>query len=294
MSATSGHSFAPAVAKRPTAWLVALVAGLFGVPLLFVVVAWLIAPHQLRYDVDSAYITIFTTGGFTGDVKKIAMGRVDEISPVWLRDGEMQYGSTKHGYCVGFFRYHSLGEVWQATDCSENGVVIRAGGELHPVVITPADRDGFLLAAKEGQAGSFLAPTKPSGIPWPTLAALCGAFWPPAAVLWTLLFLAPRRLSYRVVDKTLEVSTLFSRQSFALAGMRARVHHPLQGGRLSGVGVPGYRCGIFDLDSAATSVFGTTLDRGVLLDADIRVLVTPRDERGFFAALADAGVAVSQ
>ncbi len=292
MSATEQREFAPAVAKRPTIRLVTLVGGLFALPLLYAAVAILFAPRQLRYDVDSAYITIFTTGGFTGDQKRIAMGRVDDIEPAWLRGGQMQYGNKKGGYCVGFFRYHSLGEVWQATDCSDNGVVIRAGGEIHPVVITPADPEGFIAAAKEGRAATFLAPNKPSGIAWGTLAVMCACLWPVAGVLWVLLFFAPSRLSYRVAGGALEVRTMASRQSFPLAGLKARVHQPLQGGRLSGVGVPGYYAGVFDLDQAATAVYGTSRDRGVLLEADTRILVTPRDETGFLAAVGAAGATV--
>jgi len=292
MSATEKREFAPAVPKRSTAWLVTLVGGLFALPLLYAVVAFLLSPRQLRYDVDSAFITIYTTGGFTGDVKKIAMGRVDDIAPAWLRGGEMQYGSKKGGYCVGFFRYHSLGEVWQATDCSEGGVVIRAGGEIHPVVITPADPEGFIAAAKDGQTRTFLAPNKPSGIPWGTLALMCACLWPFAGVFFVLFFLAPGRISYRVAGGALEVRTLASRESIPLAGMKARLHQPLQGGRLSGIGVPGYYAGVFDLDQAATAVYGTSREHGVLLEADVRVLVTPRDEAGFLAAVGAAGVTV--
>jgi len=292
MSATSIRQFAPAAAKRPTALLVTLVGGLFALPLLYAVIAYLISPGQLRYTVDSAYITIYTTGGFTGDVKKIALGRVDDLATAWLRGGEMQYGTKKGGYCVGFFRYPSLGEVWQATDCSNDGVIIRAGGEIHPVVITPADREGFLAAAKEARVGTFLAPTKPSGIPWGTLAVIIACLWPPAALAFGALFLAPRRLSYHVGNGALEVRTIFSRTSVPLAGLKARIHQPLQGARLAGIGVPGYHVGVFELDQAATAVYGTTRDRGVLLEADERVLVTPMDEAGFLAAVGAAGATV--
>ncbi len=292
MNENEVREFRPVAGKRASGLLAAAVAGIFAIPLLYALVSWLWAPRQLRYDVTSAYLTIHMASGFTGDSKRIPMGRVDEVSQAWLHGGELRFGTVKSGYCVGYFRYPSLGEVWQATDCTDEGVVIHASGEVNPVVVTPGDRDAFLAAMSSGRTGSFPARVRPEGVSWGTLVTLITILWSLAAVLGAILFVAPARLRYRVRGSTLEVATLIGRQRFPLAGMKAGPHQPLLGERMSGLGVPGYFAGVFVFDTAPTSVYATTQDDGVLLEGDLRIFVTPERREAFLQALAAGGAAL--
>lgn len=292
MPNTRTREFRAAPGKRPFAVLLATVVVVFALPVLYLVIAWLGAPKQIRYELDSASLSIVTAGGFTGDTKRILLSRIDSVDETYLSGGTLRFGAPKGGYCVGFWRYPAIGEVWQATDCSENAVVIRASGETNAIVITPSDRSAFLSALKNPRQATFTTPTKPSGVSlsiFLTFAAIC---WPAAAVLGALFVVAPARLRYRVAGGELVVSTIMLSHRTALAGAKARRHQPLQGEKLSGVRVPGYCGGTFVLDEAPTSVVATGLDHGVLVEGDERLFVTPQDEQGFLAALAEAGVAV--
>ena len=100
------------------------------------------------------------------------LARVNQVHQEWLRDGSLHFGTEKPGYCVGFYSYPTLGEVWQVTDCSDNAVAIVATGETHPVVLTPSDRDGFLKALETGDPATFAPAGKRAlGSWWLTLTS---------------------------------------------------------------------------------------------------------------------------
>jgi hypothetical protein len=206
-----------------------------------------------------------------------------------LRGGSLDFGTEKHGYCVGFYEYPNYHKVWQATDCSADGVIIRAGGEVMPIVIAPGNRDAFLAAVQDRLAMTFPTAVRPSGLHWPALVALAMVAWGAAAVLGALLFGGPARMRYLVRDGQLEVTTLVGKRSFPLAGVSVRAHTPLFGGRLSGVNLPGYCAGVMEFDRAPTSVFATVRETGVLLEGDERVFVSPADPAGLIAAAIAAG-----
>ncbi|MGE5234828.1 MAG: PH domain-containing protein [Acidobacteriota bacterium] len=291
MSAQTAREFRPVRVRRSPLLIVAMLVTV-AIPFVYLLVAWLGAPRQIWYEIDTRQITIHTAKGFAGDVKQIPLSRLDDASPAWLRDGELQFGTVKGGYCVGFFRYPSLGEVWQATDCADEGVVIRAGGETHPIVIAPHDRDGFIAALKSVTPGKFMTAERPRGISWPLFVTLALLLWPLAAVLAVDVFVAPRRLRYRVKAGALEVQTMFSTQTISLSRTKARSHQPLLGQRLSGLGLPGYYSGTFMFDHAATTVAATTQQEGVLIEGDTRIFVSPATPQEFLAALAAAGTEV--
>ena len=291
MSNSSVREFraAPVAPRRGFA---ALVGALAVLPVIAVLVSWLTAPHQITYEVTSEKIVIHAGTSMTEQNKEVMFSRIEEASPAWLRGGTLDFGTEKQGYCVGFYEYPNYHKVWQATDCSEEGVIIRAGGEVMPIIIAPGNRDGFLAAVRGGMPMTFPTAAKPTGLHWPALIALAVLSWGAAGVLGALLFVGPARLRYRVGDGRLEVATLLKRQSFTIAGFKVHPHSPLIGGKLSGVNLPGYCAGVFNFDRVPTSAFASVRENGVLLEGDERVFVSPADPAGLIAALVAAGAQV--
>ena len=289
MTNPSVREFRAARIARPRRGFAALVGVLAVLPVIAVIASWLTAPHQITYEVTSEKIVIHAGTSMTEKNKEIPLSRIEEASPAWLRGGSLDFGTEKHGYCVGFYEYPNYHKVWQATDCSAEGVIIRAGGEVMPIIIAPDNRDVFLAAVRDGMAMTFPTAVTPSGLHWPALVALAVVLWGAAFVLGALLFLGPARMRYLVRDGQLGVTTLAGKRSFPLAGVSARAHTPLLGERLSGVNLPGYCAGVMVFDRAPTSVFATVRESGVLLEGDERVFVSPADPAGLIAAVIAAG-----
>lgn len=270
----------------------ALTAVLLAAPVVYAVAAFLTAPPQVAYDVDSAHITIRTAKTFSNKPKQIPIGRIDSMTETGLRGGKLQFGTESPGYCVGFFAYPHIGEVWQATDCSSETIVIEAGGETHPVAIAPADHEAFMAAVRGSVPGTFPTASRPLGVSWGVFAALAAVCWPLGVVSAFFGLVAPGRMRYRVAGGRLEAVGPFVRHEMSLAGAKARSHQPLLGERLSGLGFAGYAAGAWVMDTAPTSVLGTGRDDGVLVEGDTRLFVTPADRAAFLAALEAEGVTI--
>ncbi len=291
MTQGSALIFPPVPATGPARRWFFLLLAVLGLPLLWLLVTLLRTP-EISYRIQSGTLTISSSLGSSQLEKTIVLARVSEVRPEWLRDGSLRFGTEKPGYCVGFFSYPTLGEVWQITDCSDSAVLIVAGGETAPVVVTPADRDAFLKALGTGTPATFTPPGKRSQSWWFTLILVLVVLVLLVLALVTVFFAAPARLRYTVASGTLEVGTLLSRRRIPLAGLRAHKHHPLLGQRLSGLPLPGYNVGSWILDTMATTVLASARDEGVLLEGEGRVFVNPHDPDGFLAALGDHGATV--
>jgi Bacterial PH domain len=277
---------------RGRVWFAALSAAA-AIPTVLIAMSLLTA-GQLRYEVTSKALTIHTSRGLTGDTKIIPLERIRSMSDAWLANGVMRFGQQKPGYCVGFYRYGTLDEVWQATNCSESGVVIKADGEVMPVVVTPADPYGFQKAVDAGTAGVFLPPGSKASSWWGTLMEIVVLY-----VLVELLFaaaflIAPSRLRYRVGDGAMEVRTFFKRRRVPVKGVWVYTHRPLDGAKLSGIALPGYNVGSWELDTQPTNVFAAHREKGVVVEGDERVFVTPRDAAAMLDALGAAGATIGK
>ncbi len=270
----------------------ALAATLLAVPIVYALAAFLTAPPQVAYEVDSAYITIRTARTFSGKPKQIPIGRIDSMTETVLRTGSLRFGTESPGYCVGFFEYPHLGEVWQATDCAAETIIIEAGGETHPIAIAPADHEAFMAAVRGLVPGSFPTSARPLGLSRGVLAGLVAVCWPLAAIFAFVGVMAPRGVRYRISGGRLEAVGMFARHTVQLAGAKARAHQPLVGEKLSGLGFAGYAAGAWIMDTSPTSVLGTGRDDGVLVEGDTRLFVTPADRAAFLAALEAEGVTV--
>ncbi len=288
MSQSSVRVFRPAPAGNAALLWFGVVLSVVTVIFVYLFVTYLRVP-VIRYQIDPTTLTIHSKLGSSVQEKTVTLARIAEVRPELLRDGSLRFGTEKPGYCVGLFAYPTLGEVSQVTDCSEIAVAIVAGGEVDPIVVTPADRDGFMAALRAARPATFAPPARLSGGWWTTLITLMVAYLVIAAVLATMLLLAPRRLAYAVRGDALEVATLFGRRRFALAGAKVHRHRPLVGERLSGLFLPGYLVGSALWDGMATTVLASVRDEGVILEADGRIFMSPVDPDGLLAACTQAG-----
>ncbi|NCO69269.1 MAG: hypothetical protein GW878_01930 [Acidobacteria bacterium] len=281
MAATLPRVFRPVSdGARARVWLVASLAVV--TVLLLASAASLLWPHHLEYVIRDETLHIIVKKESL-DNTAIRLPRINAVSQETLRNGTMRFGTGKPGYCVGFWEYPRLGEVWQATTCGPRGVLIRATGQATPVLLTPADPDGFIAALQQMQDGVFPPERRHDG----ALAT--------AIVHVTLLFVlggalilafsvAPRRLGYSVAAGRVLIQTLFRRREIALAGARVRPHRPLEGARTSGVPLPGHVVGTYLLDHQATWVYASKIGAGALIEADGRFFINPEDVDGFLAA----------
>lgn len=292
MNEKPARVFRPVPVTGPARLWFAILVAVLGVPLLWLLFELLRVP-TIRYVLDSTKLTVSSSLGSSHQEKTLSLARISEARPEWLRDGSLRFGTEKPGNCVGFFAYPRLGEVFQITDCSSLGVFMASSGEATPVVITPADRDGFLKALNAGRPATFQPPGKRTASWWLTLVTVLGILLAVVLVLATVFFAAPARLSYVVGGGALTITTLFGRRSILLARARVMLHRPLLGQRLSGVPLPGYQVGSWMLDSMATTVLASARDQdGVLLEADGRIFLNPVDREGFLAALGADGATV--
>jgi len=292
MSENTTRVFRPVPVTKPARLWFAILLAALGVPLLWLLFELLRTP-TIVYTVDSAKLMIASSLGSSHQDKTLSLARIAEARPELLRDGALRFGTEKPGYCVGFFAYPRLGEVFQISDCSELGVLLTSTGEATPVVVTPADRDGFLKALGGSRPGTFAPPGTRTASWWLTLAAVLGVLAVVALALATVFFAAPARLAYTVAGGALEVRTLAGKRSLQLAGARALPHRSLLGQRLSGVPLPGYQVGSWMMDSMATTVLASARDGdGVLFEGDGRFFLNPQDRDGFLAALAAGGATI--
>ncbi len=279
------------VTGAPRVWF-AVLAAAFGVPLLWLLFTMLQRP-EIRYRIDTTRLLISSTLGSSHQEKAITLARIQDAHAEWLRGGVLRFGTEKPGYCVGFFAYPRVGEVWLVSDCSEQAVVISAGGETTPVAVTPSDRDGFLAALRAQSLGEFAPSGKRTGSWWFTLGSLLLVLAAVMIVLAVVFFVAPARLAYGIGGGVVEVRTFASRRRFPLAGARVRGHRPLQGARLSGLPLPGYQVGSWLLDGMATTVLASTREDGVLVEGEGRLFLSPEDADGFLAAAVEGGATLA-
>ena len=291
MSQSTSRVFRPVPVVGPARIWFALLSAAVVATVVGLLVSLLRTP-TIRYEIDSRALTITSVLGSEHQRKTIDLARIAEAKAEWLHDGALRFGTEKPGYCVGFFAYPRVGEVWQITDCSAHGVVVTSSAEATPVAVTPADPDAFLRALREGKPSVFAPPERRAAAWWLNLFVVAGAGVLAIAALAVVFFLAPARLRYTVGGGALDVGTLLRRRVVPLAGTQARPHRPLAGQRLAGVPLPGYRVGSWMLDSMATSVLASAADEGVLIEGEGRMFVNPRDREGFLAALAAEGATI--
>jgi hypothetical protein len=257
-------------------------------PTLFAV--WLVwSPHVVELEIDGGTLQITTAPAPISRHRTIDLASVVSVEEMQLGRGRRSAGTGLPGYCVGTYSYSEIGRVWQATDCSRPVLVLRRTNE-GPIVLTPPDPDRFRAALESGEAYRETQPPPSTGRVW-SMIKLMVLLTPLLGILVPLIFfVAPSRLSFRVVSGGLEVSTMLGTKLFTTAGCTARSHRPKVGMRLWGTGAPGYYTGTYRVDGANTKIYTTSIKEGVLIEGPgVRVLVNPENEEGFLQAIRTMG-----
>jgi hypothetical protein len=247
--------------------------------------------HRISYIVSSGTLTV-DSGSWLDGIRTVPLSVIHEHSVVSLHGGKRTRGTAMAGYCTGRWTYPTMGTVWQATGCTTKGVVlVTADGDL-PVVLSPPDAQGFLagLDAGEDQRIELRQADATLIIVLPLLGATFAIVT--GGMVVVVMLLGPRRMTYRVGQGRLEVSTVFGRRSWPLKELRARPHSPNATQRVAGTGAPGYYTGIFRVDGVNTRVYATDLQSGVLLEGPARVFLSPERVAAFLDALRVGGARV--
>lgn len=293
MSDQSAREFVPVASSRKVARL--CFAG--SMALFVLLLGWLgggyLWPGTLRYEVTTENLIVTTGRNLAHDVTTIPLGRIFEVSPSIVRNGQLHFGKEKPEFCVGYFQIPTLGEVYLATNCGEKGVLIRGGGLTTALVISPAEPDKLMFAIRNHQPGVFAPPPRQFASYAGWLALYLLIFILGTGALLTAFIMGPAKLRYRVRPGELEIGSLGKPFRVPLSGAKVRRHRPLLGGRMSGLVLPAYIVGSFKYDNAPTSVFASVREEGVLVEGDGRVFVTPADADGFLGALEAAGATVT-
>lgn len=263
------------------------------VPAVFGVVLALSRP-VLSYRVEGGVLHLVGGESLLASRKSIPLGSIERTEEVVLGRGRRVAGTALPGLCAGRFRYDGLGDVWQATDCRREVLLLRVAGEARPVLVSPPDREGFLAVLEGGRDAELSPPPVREPRGWRLFkGALPVVVVPVLVYVAAALLAAPRRLRYSVDGLELEVQLLLLRKRFPLAGATARRYTPKRAWKVAGTGMPGYFAGAFSVGGASTRVYASTVrEEGVLVEGPKRVFVTPEDVAGFLEALRQQGVAV--
>jgi hypothetical protein len=255
--------------------------------LLAVWVVW--APHTIELRIEDEVLQITTAPAPLRRVRNIDLESIISVEETHLGKGRRTAGTALPGYCVGNYRYPELGNVWLATDCSRDVLVLRVADDK-PVLLTPPDRSVFLDALETGRNHSQAQGPPKTGTWW-FIVKLLVLLAPLASLLVPVVFLiAPARLRYRLEPGALAVLTMLGTRRFDINGATARAHWPSVGIKLWGTGAPGYCTGLFRADGQNTKLYTTSVEEGVLIEGpDFRVFINPARQSEFLAAFASMG-----
>jgi len=281
-------------AKKPglaTRWRMVLAAVLglvILVPLTFLG-ALVLSLSPTSYSISSGALTIRAGDLFAG-AHTVRLADLTEVRPVMLSGGRRVAGTVLPGHCTGRFSYSEIGPVWQATDCSARAVLVRANGEARPIVLTPPNPELFIGMLRSGIETTIQLPSFNKTIPGVLAFVLITLGTVAAVMVGALLLLGPKRMRYLVGEGSIEVRTLFGKKRWPTKGARAKEYVPARLRRLAGTSMPGYFTGIFRENGKTVRVYATALDRVILLEGPVRLILSPEDPAALLAALHDEGV----
>ena len=268
---------------------------LLGIPLSLLVVGvslWAAAlfwlPSTVSYLVDGESLQVKTRLAGLSSTRAFSLDAIEEVEPVDLRGGRRLFGTAMPGYCVGRFGYRDMGQVWQATNCAPETLLLRLAGEPRPLVVSPSDPDLFSDAVTRRQEYVGKPSSVTPGPGWTVFKMLVLGLAGVAFVVPVIFFVAPQRLRYSLRSGELVVTTVLRSRVFSLDGVSAGRHKPALGLKIWGSALPGYYTGRFRMDGEGTRVYASARDEGVLLTGPYRLFVTPGDTEGFLQALETA------
>jgi hypothetical protein len=281
-------TFLPAQASRlsrAVSWGVAVLMLAIAVP----AVLLLLGPRSIVYDLqpDTLVVEASLSGWDQGRV--LDRAAVTDARATETNGGTRYRGTGMPDFCQGVWGHRGLGEVWQATTCGSEVVVLRFSGEDRPVMLSPDDRDGFLQALAQGETGRFPATEAAPGGGVPTWLFILGLLTVLGTVgLLGVMKVSPGRLKYEVSDRTLTVVTLFGRKPIPLAGAKIeRTPRARPTLRLFGIGLPGHHMGLYRVQGKTVRIYASRFTDVVWISprGERDIIVSPEDVDGFLAAV---------
>jgi hypothetical protein len=263
-----------------------------GVALLgLVVVMFLLTSgsHRITYTIADGALTVDSGSRLDGE-RVVPLGLIHDRRIVTLRGARRAGGTAVPGYCTGRWSYDEIGPVWQATNCTGQGVLVTASDGDRPVLVTPPDPQAFVQAIDTREDLSVALPT--GDATWLRILPLGTAIFALVVGGMTVatLLLGPGRMVYRIGEGKLEAATIFGRRSWPVHGLRARPGSAGAPRRIAGTAVGGYHTGLYVIDGQRTRLYATDLTSGVFVEGpDGRVFLSPEDPGAFLDALAAAG-----
>lgn len=238
-----------------------------------------ITPNELVVEVDP---------GILAGTRRVPLASIRAVELASVPLGPRYRGTAKPGHCSGWFGRGELGEVWDASTCGAETVVVRLPDETWTLGV--ADREAFAKALQNSTPGIFAA--RPASDPPPP-------WWRALQALTLLLLLLPPLLlaamliplRFAASPGTLHIKSPVGTRRFDLAGAEARVvDHPKIGLRLFGMGFPGAWLGLFRIDGKTTHLWASRRKGPiVLVEGPKRVMVNPEDPEALLADLRAAG-----
>lgn len=283
----SSRTFRPPVGAVRTRRILGTVLGL--VLLLPTTITWMLAfaPATITIDVDDGHLHIRAGIGFLASERDVPLERIRDVRPVSLGRGGRKMGTAMAGHCSGTWSYRDLGEVWQATDCRRDALLVETDEQR--LVLSAEDTDGLrrsLTARKVWHSGES------AGMPrWIRALLALGGFAAlgSGVLLVALAIRGPESMIYTVNAEGLTVRTLLRQRTLPLLGATVKRTPKGPSLRVAGTALPGYFTGWFLMDGRRVRVWATMRENGVLVEGAERWYVTPKDVEGFLAAAREAG-----
>jgi Bacterial PH domain len=287
------REFRPPVKPSALRPVLAVVLGLVSLVPVAVLGSLALGTSAISYTIGGGALVV-TPGDLFSAPRTVQLADVTEARRVTLRGGRRTSGTALPGHCTGRFTYPELGAVWQATDCTAGGVLVRASGADRPIVVTPPDPEAFLAALRAGTETAITLPPPDPSMRIGIAAIMIPTFLVLAVMLGALILRGPSRMRYLVGDGALEVHTIFGKKRWATAGARAKEYRPRGFLRVAGAALPGYHTGIFRESGQSTRLYATDPTRVILFEGPARVMLSPEDRGGFLEALRAEGVEIER
>lgn len=251
----------------------------------------LLGPRRLEYELDAEGLRVTARLGpldLGRQATRAALGDARQVSAVGAR---RLAGSELPGFCHGRWHLPEVGEVWMASSCTPELVLLTVAGEPRPWAISPVDPEAFLAALPDGQGRFEVMPSPP-----PTPVILVSGLFVVAMLAATVavLWLSPRRLRYELRDGALLVHTAWGRRRVDLAGARVGADPTAKPTlRLFGIGLPGHQVGRFRVSGRTAQIYLTNRQQAVWVEPaeGLPLLLSPADPAAFVAAAIERGAA---
>ncbi len=228
--------------------------------------------------------------GLFASTRDIALDQIRSVRPHQAGGGGRKMGTCMEGHCSGWWVYRDLGEVWQATDCRADVLLVET--DAGRLLLSAEDMGGLRTALEKRTP--FHAREEVFAPRWLRLLISVVGLGALVAAIWVLAisFFGAERLSYTVGPDGLTVRNMGRERHIDLRGATVKRVTGRVGLRVAGVGMPGYYTGLYWLEGGTVRLWATRAQDGILIESGGRFLVTPEHADDFLAAVQAVGAQV--